>query len=140
MNIKQFMLVNGQQIVCEVIEWAEKDFHEIVVRNCMEIVQTSYGHQKIYVFRPWMHYQEKKEDLVILNSNHAVSIASPHDSLLVQYEQAVSDMHLSGKSRDREFRMHMKELLEELTAPLDEPINDSVDSDSSSNIIPFPIH
>lgn len=138
MNTKQFMLVSGQQVICEVIEWAEKDYNEIVVRNCMEIVESTYGVQKIYIFKPWMHYQEKKEDLVIVNSNHVISIASPHESLLVQYEQAVGDMHISGKTRDKEFRMHMKELIDGLMGETPDPY-ESFDSDDS-NVIPFPVH
>jgi hypothetical protein len=141
-NIKQFVLTNGQEIVCDVIEWAEEDFAEIVVRNCMEIVWVHNNDQRIYMFKPWMHYQETHEDLIIINSDHIISTAEPMEYLVYQYDVAVKDMNESGDFRKVEYSHERKKKYQRLADYLMElskkdEIGNS-DSDKPSNIIPFP--
>ena len=145
-NVKQFILTNGQEIVCDVIEWAEDDFSEIVVRNCMEIIWMHNNEQRIYMFKPWMHYQELTEDLIIINSDHIISTAEPTEYLVYQYDIAVKDMNDSGDIRRVEYSHEKKIKYEKLATYLNEltkkNVNTSIvsglDSDKPSNIIPFP--
>jgi len=141
-NVKQFILTNGQEIVCDVIEWAEENFSEIVVRNCMEIVWMHSNEQRIYMFKPWMHYQELTEDLIIINSDHIISTAEPTEYLVYQYDVAVRDMNESGDDRRAEYSDDKKRKYQKLADYLLEltkkDMEGSLDSDKPSNIIPFP--
>ena len=141
-NVKQFILTNGQEIVCDVIEWAEENFSEIVVRNCMEIVWMHSNEQRIYMFKPWMHYQELTEDLIIINSDHIISTAEPTEYLVYQYDVAVKDMNESGDDRREEYSYERKRKYQKLADYLLElttkDMEGSSDSDKPSNISPFP--
>jgi len=144
-TIKQFVLTNGHEIICDVIEWTEKEFTEIVVRNCMEIISVINDNQKIYIFKPWMQYQESHSDLVVVNSDHIISTAIPNKYLIWQYEKAVMDMHETSTQRAYEFKKERTERYQEMIAVLNtiserESYNRIYDdSDVKSNIIQFPI-
>lgn len=146
-NIKQFILTNGHEIICDVIEWTEKEFTEIVVRNCMEIISVVNDNQKIYIFKPWMQYQESHSDLVVVNSDHIISTAIPNKYLIWQYEKAVMDMNETSTQRTYEFKKERNERYQEMVAILNtiserenySHTHDHDDSDVKSNIIQFPI-
>lgn len=146
-NIKQFILTNGHEIICDVIEWTEKEFTEIVVRNCMEIISVVNDNQKIYIFKPWMQYQESHSDLVVVNSDHIISTAIPNKYLIWQYEKAVMDMNETSTQRTYEFKKERSERYQEMIAILNtiserenySHTHDHDDSDAKSNIIQFPI-
>ena len=38
-NIKQFKLSTGEEILCDVIEWADEDYGDIVVRKIWQIAK-----------------------------------------------------------------------------------------------------
>ena len=140
-NVKQFILTNGQEIICDVIEWAEENFSEIVVRNCMEIVWIHEKDTRIYMFKPWMHYQESGEDLIVVNSEHIVSTAAPTEGLAHQYDIAVKDMNEAGEFRKTDFleeRQKRFERLAEYINDLRSEYSNPNDSDGATNIIPFP--
>ena len=63
-EIKQFKLSNGDEIVCDVVEWpdVDGDSPDIVVRNVFKIVvagvKSSKDSIRYYQFRPWMVHQD----------------------------------------------------------------------------------
>ena len=55
-EIKHFKLTNGEEIVCDVIEWpdVDGDSPDIVVRNAFKIITSGLSHQdniRYYQFR-----------------------------------------------------------------------------------------
>lgn len=149
-EFKQFKLNSGEEIICEVVEWAEENYHEIIVRDVMAIAPSvSLEGNKYYVFKPWMHYIESKEELVIINSSHIVSTGNPNPLLLEQYQKACVEMHMTATDRKNEYKFNVSQKYDELTRSLmglleeqmDEfTFKDDDDSDGGSNIIPFPVH
>ena len=77
-EIKQFKLSNGDEIVCDVIEWpdVDGDSPDIVVRNCFKIVvagvKSSGDNIRYYQFRPWMVHQDEPDMFQVINGNHII--------------------------------------------------------------------
>jgi hypothetical protein len=141
-EIKQFKFTSGAEVICEVIEWVEEDFREIVVRNCMEIIKVQNPAEIYYVFRPWLHYIESNEDLCVVNSDHIVATANPHPALLMQYDWAVNDAHVASEERMEAYKSERVAKLNEAAIQMKALLSREVsleDSAEPSNVIPFPI-
>ena len=103
-EVRQLKLANGEEILCEVMQWSEGDDFEILVRKAMRLIMMENGEgMKYYAFRPWMVYQESGEDLLIINSSHIVGMGFPTRTLMVQYNEAVADMEEMHVVREKEF-------------------------------------
>jgi hypothetical protein len=140
-EIKQFKLTNGSEVLCEIIEWVEEDYREIVVRNCMEIIKVQNTQEVYYIFRPWMHYVESNEDLSVINSDHIVVTANPHPGLLLQYDWAVRDAHVAAEERMEAYKSERLDNLDKITRKMKSLMEEdgTIDSSQPTNIIPFPM-
>ena len=151
-ELRQFKLTNGDEILCEVVQWHNEDELELVVKKAMKL---QYGNNKdgdirYYAFRPWMVYGESPDELVILNGNHVVGICEPSAPLVYQWKEAVEDMSNLHDERMKEhaqtideskqsmtdrMKEFMKKATEEEKKALEE-IENSTDSDGG-NILMF---
>ena len=99
-NFRQMKLASGEEIVGDVYQWNDDDHDEIVIKNAMKLnLYEGPTGDKFFSFRPWMVYQENNDDLIVLVSQHVVSIAVPIEPLLIQYRFAVESMHKTGNER-----------------------------------------
>ena len=100
-ELRQFKLTNGDEILCEVVQWHNEEELELVIRKPMKLQygDSKDGNVRYYAFRPWMVYQEQESDLLVLLAKHVIAIAIPIEPLLVQYRAAVSNMHDIGNQR-----------------------------------------
>ena len=144
-EIRQFKLVDGSEIVCEVIEWIEEGQQEIIVRDIMIIAPSMTSLQeKVYVFKTWLHYIESRQELVMINSGHVIAIVSPNPILLEQYQRAIVEMHLTSTERRNEHMNSQQRKFADIANSLKEIFEEEeyeaeLDSDSN-NIIKFPVH
>ena len=94
-NIRQLKLSNGDEIVCDVVEWPEDDEpNALVVRNAYKIHMLHPivpGENRYYQFRPWMVYQDDSSFFQILNGDHILAEATPSQDMLVQYKRLLND-------------------------------------------------
>ncbi len=93
-NVKQIKMVNGDEIICEILEELEDD---LVVRYCLLIDKfraqsddTEQYTATLYVLKPWMTYVEHKDEVITINAYHCMALSNPHTELLKQYELALS--------------------------------------------------
>jgi len=93
-NVKQIKMVNGDEIICEILEELEDD---LVVRYCLLIDKfraqsddTEQYTTTLYVLKPWMTYVEHKDEVITINAYHCMALSNPHTELLKQYELALS--------------------------------------------------
>tara|TARA_B100001057_G_scaffold450364_2_gene492373 strand:+ start:8723 stop:9151 length:429 start_codon:yes stop_codon:yes gene_type:complete len=93
-NVKQIKMVNGDEIICEILEELEDD---LVVRYCLLIDKfraqsddTEQYTSTFYVLKPWMTYVEHKDEVITINAYHCMALSNPHTELLKQYELALS--------------------------------------------------
>ena len=141
MEIKQFKLSSGEEIVCEVIEWpdADEDMAEIVVRNIYKIIaidQTVSGN-RYYTFKPWMVFQDEPDMFQTININHVIGEANPSQKLLEQYFNILKG-ELSEESEAA--REELEKKLADYISNLRKMVSEQVGSSDSGeeNVIKFP--
>ena len=130
MNITQFRLSNGDEIICEVLDEPEGEDYNLVVRNAMQIVTMDVApNVRYFSFRPWMVYQLDTNYMQLLNYNHIVGEAKPDPLMSEQYIKAIE----IEKNSARETRSDIDKRLQEIMDKIDKEERDS----SSSNVIQF---
>ena len=103
-EVKQFILSNGDEIVCEVVEWASDVEVDMVVRRAYRIVTVDDPVKgvRFFTLRPWLLMQSGNDIFNTINSQHILAEANPTEQLLDQYRNAI-----------RETEMDQEELLNE---------------------------
>jgi len=135
-SIRQFKLSNGDEIVCDVVEWpSEDDDHNgLIVRNAYKIFMVNTlnpTENRYYQFRPWLVYQDKKDYFQVLNADHIIAEATPADELLVHYYRVINDTDENEKE--------LEDKIAKLEKVLEEYMSDKTFNDSdSNNLIQFP--
>lgn len=116
-NVKQIKMVNGDEIICEILEELEDD---LVVRYCLLIdkfrAQSNDTEQyttTLYVLKPWMTYVEHKDEVITINAYHCMALSNPHIELLKQYELALSRIVDMANEEIREKDLVQLDLFEE---------------------------
>lgn len=142
MNLAQFKLTSGHEIVCDVIEWGDEGDTEIIIRNVMQIVSGQISdNESVFMFRPWINFIENHDEYVLLSTNHIVSSNRPNRCLVTEYKYAVDDMHMVGIERAAEYDLIEAEAEEELSSSdrVKHSMKKALDNATPrSNIINFP--
>jgi hypothetical protein len=105
MNLRQFRLVNDDELICELVQYSD-DESEILVRKVLKIITADdYDNNvRYYSFKPWISFQEEIDDLSVINSMHVLTEVMPSDSLKKHYTRALKDIknqeELSKKNVD----------------------------------------
>jgi len=139
-DIAQFKFSSGQEIVCEVMEWPENGERDIIIRNAMAIVmgETSDG-DRIYMFKPWVHYLESPTEYIVVNSFHVISQNRPNENLMKEYASAVNEMHTIAKERDDDYREAELRNIRKFQNNLSQLFRfDSSSEEEQSNVVKFP--
>ena len=132
MEVKHFKLDTGEELLCEVVEWHDEEGFEdeIIIRKAAKLVYTKTTTGiPFYSLRPWMVYQENISDVMTLDRNHIVGMATPPDYLVIQWEDAILDMQELHNQRQKETFEKMKSFYEKAKdKPESELIGDLLDN------------
>ena len=132
MEVKHFKLDTGEELLCEVVEWHDEEGFEdeIIIRKAAKLVYTKTTTGiPFYSLRPWMVYQENISDVMTLDRNHIVGMATPPDYLIIQWEDAILDMQELHNQRQKETFEKMKSFYEKAKdKPVSELIGDLLDN------------
>ena len=92
-EFRQFKLVNGDEIIAEVVQWNEEDTIEILIRKSMKLVYVDdyESGSRYYHFRPWMLLQESSEEIMILNADHILAEGTPSIKLIEYYHGVLKE-------------------------------------------------
>jgi len=140
-DLAQFKLTNGSEVVCEVMEWPEKEGDDIIARNAMSIVPFELEGSYIYGFKPWLHYLESSDEYMTINPSHVVASARPNYHLELSYNLSVSDMNTNAKEREAAYQKEQEERLEKITKAIADLATDKsakTSKTSDRKIIVFP--
>ena len=141
MEIKQFKLSSGEEIVCEVIEWpdVDEDMAEIVVRNIYKIIaidQTVSGN-RYYTFKPWMVFQDEPDMFQTINMNHIIGEANPSQKLLEQYFTMIKgELSEDSEAARAELEKKLADYINNLRQMVSEQVGYS--DSGEENVIKFP--
>jgi hypothetical protein len=158
----QFKLTNGEEIICQVVEWPEDDAADYIVHNALLLMHQIVNGTTKYMFKPWFTMVEKSDQYISISKEQIVACVYPNEVLNVEFINAKREMYYrSGykqiksnplpsamndtfnyneKEEQRKYEEMQKEILSlideiEKSNALDEMYNDS---DSPSNVIKFP--
>lgn len=147
--LRQLKLTNGDELVCEIMDYGEDDEHMMAVRNPFRLVamESTRENVRYYAFRPFMLYQGDGNHVQILNPGHVVSECTPTRELIEEYTKAV-DEHNSAedtqvlKSLD-ETKKAMNEYYDKIQKMAYEKALDNYDLEieydsDNPNVITFP--
>jgi hypothetical protein len=132
--IKQFKLANGEELLCEVIEWPDEESPDIIVRNSYKIIShpsASTAVMNYYVFKPWMIYQDHPDHHQVININHIVGEANPTEKILEHYFKALKDED-EGDQAAEELADYIQKLKQMISG------QDFTSGDSDTKVIAFP--
>tara|TARA_B100000768_G_C11141945_1_gene316471 strand:+ start:242 stop:640 length:399 start_codon:yes stop_codon:yes gene_type:complete len=93
-DIRQFKLVDGSEIVCDVLEWNSDDTEEVVIRNALVIQYMMKDDYRMCSMRPWMLQQVQHNMIQILNAGHITVDAHPARETLDNYMETVRYLQL----------------------------------------------
>jgi hypothetical protein len=160
-NVMQFKLTNGEEIICQVVDWPEDDDTDYIVHNALLLMQQIVnGTRTKYMFKPWFTMAEKSDQYISISKDQIVACVDPNEILNNEYINAKREMYYRSrskqvepalpsvndpfnydeKSEQKKFEEMQKEILAlideiEQSNELDEMYNDS---DNPSNVIKFP--
>jgi len=133
-DLRQLILSNGQEVLCEVIQWPDIDVDDsevMIVRQAAKIIiQENFKEgTRWFTFRPFMTYQDDNNSMVSLMPYHIMSIGHPSALLKKQYKKYIKLM-----------RAEFDEVNDPLAYHSESDIDiTNMDSDSFDNILPFKI-
>ena len=91
-DVRQIVLSNGQELLCEVVQWPDLDHddHEVmIIRKAAKIIIQENFEQgtRWFTFRPFMTYQDDTSSLCSLMPYHIITIGHPSEVLRNQYKK-----------------------------------------------------
>ena len=116
MNIKQFKLVNNDEIVCEFVESVGKE-GDLIVRKMLKIFHAEDYNNGIryYSFKPMLSFQDDLNSLNVLNCDHIVLETEPSKTLLYHYTSALDEIERVKKVRDDNKDLNIDEIMMDTT-------------------------
>ena len=97
-EIKQFKLNSGDEIVCEIIEWASEEYQDLLIRRAYAITCVlGPDYTRYYAMKPWMTVAEGPNNLIALNAMSIIGEANPSVPVLKHYHSAVKESEMSEK-------------------------------------------
>lgn len=107
-QVKQFKLVTGDDIICEVVN--DENESDLYIRNAYKIVSIEQDNKYYTVFRPFMMFQETPTQIMMVRTNQIVAAGIPLEQLYTQYvsavrnfnEQEYGDEYMSDPMSDEE--------------------------------------
>jgi len=89
-SIKQLKLINGEEILCEILDEAPDS---ICVNNALILQSnTAKDGSKFFTFRNFMVYQDQPQNVMLIMSDKIVAIAIPTEDMIEQYEIALEQL------------------------------------------------
>jgi len=128
-DFRQFKLSNGDEIICEVVQWPAED-EEMIVRKAMILKAYDDDHRgmRYYNFSPWVTMQDDTDGFLSLNFDHVLAEIIPSDKMLKHFIEAVETSNLTPEE--------VQEKVDEYFDRLKSMVEEAADSDLS-NVIEF---
>ena len=127
-SVKQFKLNNGEEIVCEILEYADDEYYDLLIRRAFEIkCIMGPDYTRYYAMKPWMTTAEGKDNFISLNAASIIGEVNPSEPVMKHYRNAVRESEMTNEEIARKMMDQVKKYESELE-----------EETPSSNIISFP--
>lgn len=136
-DVVQLKMSNGSELVCEVMDWPDDITNQMIVRNALSIVNVELDdNERIYMFVPWIHFNEGEKDYIIINCDHIIATGKPNTYLYDQFKVAVHETNQANKKREEEHKKKKEQGLKELEGAIDRILNK--EEKPQTNVLSFP--
>lgn len=143
-SVKQFKLTNGDEIICEVLQWDTEEEAGLIIRAVLKLIlgEDPDKNLRFYTFRPWMGFVTDPNDLHTLNSQHILGEVTPTVELKRLWGSTIHKMLASANDKRAHFNvddlsdMDEDEVSEYIQEQLHE-MNGEDDPDLGDNVIQF---
>ena len=126
-EIRQFKLVDGSEIVCEVLEWNDDESEEIVIRNALIIQYMIKDDNRLCSMRPLMLLQVQHNMVSVLNAGHITIDAHPAQETIDNYEETVKFLQIDQEAWDEYEKDQAEEEAENLKVVTEEEKDNNID-------------
>jgi hypothetical protein len=129
-DFRQFKLSNGDEIICEVVQWPDDTDEEMIVRKVMALKAHDDDNRGVryYNFSPWITMQDDTDGFLSLNFAHVLAEIIPSDKMLRHFIEAVETSNMTPEE--------IQEKVDEYFDKLKSMVDGYADSDLS-NVIEF---
>jgi hypothetical protein len=137
-NIRQFKMVSGEELVCEVVDWETDDDFSILVKNLFKIhlVEDHQSNTRYYSLRPYLCLQTGEDLLQTINEAHIMASALPSETLLTQYKTTIRIERMTSVEIEEELKKRIDNLKEFLD---EDDIEEMLDEEThTGNVVQFP--
>lgn len=91
-NYRQLKLATGEEVIADVLQWANDEDASIVIRAALKIVMSErHDGIRLYALRPWMICCEDMDHLLTVNADQIVGETTPAEQLLKQYIATITE-------------------------------------------------
>lgn len=136
-NIRQFKMVSGDEVICEVVDWEPDDDFSIVVKNLYKVHLVEDHDQNIryYSLRPYLCFQTGDDLFQTINEAHVMASALPTETMVAQYKTTLKLERVTKMEIEKE----LDERISSLKAMLDDDTDMDTDDDHENvdNILKF---
>lgn len=137
---RHFKLTNGEEIICQVVEWNDDQTPDIIVRNAMRIYSVQSPDGTFYhSFKPWMLFIDQPDMFITLNHMQVIGEAIPHSTVLEQYQNSLEYQWANNSDINRveDPSEKLRKILDDMGAVNIEDLLGDSDSEKLSNILKF---
>ena len=114
-SVKQFKLNNGEEIVCEILEYADDEYYDLLIRRAFEIkCIMGPDYTRYYAMKPWMTTAEGKDNFISLNAASIIGEVNPSEPVMKHYQNAVRESEMSNEEIARKMMDQVKKYESEL--------------------------
>ena len=125
-KIKQFVLTNSDEIICEVLD--QIDTSAVIIRGALRIINVDDPTRGITFFamRPWMSLEFDPETLQTLNTSHIIGEVKPSEKTENRYAATINKIkkYLKIDANNLDIDQILEELPEDAT---DQEFDDYID-------------
>lgn len=103
-NIRQFKLNNGEEIICEVMQWDTEDDPTMIIRCSMKLIESvsTKSSIRLFSFTPWMSFIDDPSVLQTICSTHILGEVTPSDELLGMYGKCLKKYKVFLNDRNKQ--------------------------------------
>lgn len=133
-DFRQFKLSNGDEIICEIVQWPGDDEEDMIIRKAMQL--KSYDDDgrgiRYYNFKPWITMQEDTDGFLSLNYAHILAEVIPSDKMLKHFFEAVENSNLTPEEIQNKIDSYF-EKLKKMAGELDSDFSNVIEFNPDRN-------
>lgn len=132
-NYRQLKLGSGEEIICEIIQYADEENAAMIIRAALKILASERPDGfRYYALRPWMIYCEDMNQLLSVNSDQLIGETIPSKELQKQYEMTVREYIANT---DKKEKSDIEKASKQASDEMIQKLLDDINTDSDGNVI-----